>query len=115
MQSCHALREFVQDHPEIDRAWYDTSNYLALLSVPTERDLDALIKKASAKGVRFSVFREPDIGNEITAIVLEPKGKRLCGNLQLALREHHEDRRTGNGKRILHEELADQFCHSTER
>jgi len=102
VQSCHALREFVQEHPGIDREWHENSNYLALLSVPTERDLDALIAKASAKGVRFSVFREPDIGNEITAVVLEPKGKRLCGHLPLALGSGHGTNRRRDENTIRH-------------
>lgn len=82
----HALREFVQEHPEIDREWYTKSNYLALLVVKNEQDLVSLLHKAAAKGLRSSVFKEPDIGNAITAIALEPgpKSKRLCSSLPLA-------------------------------
>jgi peptidyl-tRNA hydrolase len=86
VQSMHALREFVQEHPETDREWYSKSNYLALLSVKNEHDLVVLLHKAASTGLRVSVFREPDVGNEITAIALEPgpKSKRLCSSLPLA-------------------------------
>lgn len=87
VQSIHALREFINDHPEIDNQWYLNSNYLGLLSVKNEYDLKELMIKASAKGIRVSVFREPDIGDAITAIAMEPSrdSKKLCANLPLAL------------------------------
>jgi len=83
----HALREFVQDHPEIDQEWYSKSNYLGLLSVKSENDLILLLEKAMSRGIRASAFREPDIGDRITAIVLEPspQSRRLCSSLPLAL------------------------------
>jgi peptidyl-tRNA hydrolase len=89
VQSCHALREFASKHPDIDREWYSKSNYLGLLSVKDEYDLKDMILKASHCGIKYAVFREPDIGNQITAIALEPgsKAKKLCARLPLALRE----------------------------
>jgi hypothetical protein len=79
----------VNDHPDIDMEWYSKSNYLGLLSVRDEYDLKELVSKACKFGIRYSVFREPDIGNQITAICLAPgpKTKRLCSRLPLALRE----------------------------
>ena len=44
-QSCHALREFIEIHPEIDKAWYKDSNYLVILSVNNEFSLELLIEK----------------------------------------------------------------------
>ena len=48
------------------------------------------MEKAKAKGIQTSVFQEPDIGNEITAIALEPSDttRRLVSNLPLALKEN---------------------------
>jgi hypothetical protein len=79
----------VNDHPDIDREWYSKSNYLGLLSVKTENELMALFRKACQYGIRCSVFREPDIGDQITAIALEPgpMSKRLCSKLPLALKD----------------------------
>ncbi len=84
----HALRQFTSEHPEIDKAWFEQSNYLGLLSVANESELLQLIEQATVRDIRFSIFREPDIDNQITAIALEPgpKSKKLCGRLPLALR-----------------------------
>lgn len=88
VQSMHALRQFTAEHPEIDRIWFEQSNYLGLLSVSDEKELNNLIEQATAHDIRFSIFREPDIDNEITAIALAPgpKAKKLCSRLPLALR-----------------------------
>lgn len=87
VQSMHALRQFTAEHPEVDREWFERSNYLGLLSVSDEIELKNLIERASLQGIRFSIFREPDIEDQITAIALEPgpKSKKLCSRLPLAL------------------------------
>lgn len=89
VQSMHALRQFTAEHPEIDKEWFEQSNYLGLLSVANEYELNQLIEKALTQGIKFSVFKEPDVDNEITAIALEPgtKTKKLCANIKLALRD----------------------------
>lgn len=83
----HALRQFVKDHPEIDKEWFEVSNYLGFLSVKDEHELIKLAEAALQKGIKFSIFREPDIDNQITAIALSPcpGSKKLCRNLHLAL------------------------------
>jgi hypothetical protein len=89
VQSMHALRQFTAEHPEVDKHWFEKSNYLGLLSVSNENELTRLIEKAHHQGIKFSIFREPDIEDQITAIALEPgvKSKKLCSGLKLALRE----------------------------
>jgi hypothetical protein len=84
----HALRQFTAEHPEIDKLWFEQSNYLGLLSVSNEKELMSLAEQATAHEIHFSIFREPDIDNEITAIALAPgpKSKKLCSRLPLALR-----------------------------
>ena len=67
------------------------SNYICCLSVQNEQELQNLIEKALRNNIRFSVFKEPDIEDQVTAIALEPgqktkKTKKLCSNLKLALR-----------------------------
>jgi hypothetical protein len=88
VQSCHALRQFVADHPNVDAEWFKASNYLALLSVDSEVELMRIIVAASDAKVRWSAFREPDVGGQITAIALEPSPKslELCKTLPLALK-----------------------------
>lgn len=85
VQAAHALRQFVADHPRVDREWFEVSNTLALLSVPTETDLHALLKRARDRHIEVAPFREPDRDNELTAIALGPRGKKLTQSLPLAL------------------------------
>ena len=83
-QACHALRQFVAEHPETDRAWFEGSNNLVVLQVPSEGALLALAERAH--GVPASVFREPDLGDQATAIAIGPAGSALVAQLPLALR-----------------------------
>jgi len=89
VQSGHAAIQYVFEHPECAKNWFENSNYLGFLAVQNEQELVNLINKASEKEIKFSVFREPDIDNQITAIALEPGllSKKLCSNLRLALRK----------------------------
>lgn len=86
VQSMHAARQFTAEHPEVEREWFEKSNHLALLRVPDERSLERLIERAEMRGVRYSVFREPDLGNCLTAAAFEPgrPGRRVCSGLPLA-------------------------------
>jgi len=88
VQSCHAMRQFTADHPEVDNDWFAKSNYLALLSVDNEIELMRLLVAATDAGLRSSAFREPDVGGAITAIAIEPhpKAAELCKSLPLALK-----------------------------
>ena len=92
VQSMHASRQYAHEHPEIERRWFEESNHLCMLSVRDERALEALIQKAARTGVTFAVFREPDLGDSITAAAFEPgaRGQRLCSGLQLALRSESQ-------------------------
>lgn len=87
-QACHALRQFSEEHPDIDRVWFKESNYIVCLSVKNEEKLDTLIDKAYVNGIKLSKFRESDLENQITAIAIEPgnKAKKLCSHLPLALK-----------------------------
>lgn len=85
IQACHAMTEFLVEHAKRGAAWHAESNTLALLSVPNEEVLLRLASKASRRGFQLSMFREPDRGNELTAIALEPLAKPLVRQLPLAL------------------------------
>ena len=88
MQSIHAAIQFKFEHPEISINWFEKSNYLGLLSVENEGELIKLAEQAKELGISYSIFREPDIDNQITAIALAPgpKSKKLCSRLPLALK-----------------------------
>ena len=89
VQSGHALIEFCLEHNDIANSWHKNSNYLAYLSVKDELELLFLIDKAQSRGIIVSIFREPDIDNQVTAIAIEPstEARRLCRNLPCALKE----------------------------
>ena len=60
--------------------------HLVLGKVKDEPELLKWADKLDAKGVKFSMFREPDIGNQATALATEPlyNGKRsILKNVKL--------------------------------
>lgn len=89
VQSCHAIRQFTADHPDRDQEWFKSSNYLAWLSTENEIELMRLLVAAQDLGLKWSAWREPDVGGAITAIAIEPSPKtvELCKNLPRALKE----------------------------
>lgn len=72
VQSGHAAIDFQHDFPVEAQEWQTKSNYLAFLTVANEQELINLATKAILMGIKHTVFREPDINNEITAIAFEP-------------------------------------------
>jgi hypothetical protein len=59
------------------------------LAAKNEEELINLTHRLIKKGIKFSLFSEPDLDNEITAIAIEPgdKGRRITGSFPLALRD----------------------------
>ena len=92
VQGMHSGIQFQHEHPEIAKEWHDKSKYLVHLSARDEHHLQDLIFKAEHKNIKYSIFREPDIGNEITAVAFEPsdKSKRMLSSLPLALQNENE-------------------------
>jgi peptidyl-tRNA hydrolase len=72
VQAAHAAIDFQHQHPVEALQWNKFSNYLVFLTVENEDDLIKLITKADLLGIKHTVFREPDIGNQITAVAFEP-------------------------------------------
>lgn len=89
LQGCHAAIEFQHEHPEIAKEWNINSKYLIFLSVENEIELQKLLRKIQFKELKYSMFFEPDIGNQLTAIALEPgqTSEKLVSNLPLMLKE----------------------------
>lgn len=87
-QSCHVAFSFSQEFPKITSHWMKESNYICVLSIENEQELVKLIDKARNLDLRFSIFRESDLEDQITAIALEPgeRSRKLCRNLKLALK-----------------------------
>lgn len=71
--------------PDLVKKWNQESNYIVCLVVENEMELKILLNKAGDLKIKAVEFREPDLDNAMTAIVLEPssKAKELCRNLKL--------------------------------
>lgn len=72
VQSTHAAINFIFEYPARAGPWFKDSNYLVQLSVKNENQLKLLIRNCDKYQLRYTVFREPDLNNEITAIAIEP-------------------------------------------
>jgi hypothetical protein len=69
--------------------WYTESTYLILLAVPDEYALGNLTGKLLDADQIVTLWREPDMGNELTSIAVAPSeaAQRILANLPLLLRE----------------------------
>ena len=83
VQSTHSAIRFQHEHSEIAKDWDINSQYLACLSTKDEESLKQLIKKAESKDIKYTVFIEPDINNEMTSVTFEPSdlARRLTSSL----------------------------------
>ena len=92
VQSIHAAQQFAIDFPIANARWHEKSNYLGLLSVKDEVALKRLATKATRVGLAVSLFCEPDVDWQVTAIAIEAGSisRKLCKRLKLplALREY---------------------------
>jgi hypothetical protein len=88
-QSCHAMAQFMCENTELAKYWACNSNYICVLEIDDEAALHGLVSRAKEQDIVVSCFVEPDFGNSLTAIALEPRlqSKKLCSNLKLALRD----------------------------
>lgn len=85
----HALVDYQHQFPTEAKSWHTNSNYLAFLTVKDEEALIDLISRASLRGITFSIFREPDLDNQITAVAFEPSeaSRKLTSSLPLLGKE----------------------------
>lgn len=89
-QLLHAAVQFEKEHFEIQNEWFNKSNHIVLLSCENEESLKNLILRANIKDIKSSVFTEPDLNNELTAVAFEPCEDtcKLVSNLPLAFKEY---------------------------
>jgi pentose-5-phosphate-3-epimerase len=83
----HSLSQFSLEHHQTFKQW--GNNYIVCLSIENENKLKQLIQKLHDNHIKFSVFTEPDIDNQITSIAIEgtDKASRLTSSLPLSLKE----------------------------
>ena len=85
VQAGHAIADWTAEHPQDAAGWRTTSNSLIVLTAADEQALYALIAKAERRNIPLTCFREPDLGDEITAVALTPGDltRKLCSNQPL--------------------------------
>lgn len=91
VQSGHAAINFIFEHPDRAGPWFKNSNYLVMLETQNEQSLINLIEKCEKKKLKFTIFREPDLNNQITAIAVEPSDetKKVVSNLPLLFKNQN--------------------------
>ena len=89
VQASHAAIDFQYQHSVEAKEWQRKSNYLALLTVSNEQELIKLVTKAILLGIKHTIFREPDLDNQITAVAFEPSdmSKKLTSSCPLLGKE----------------------------
>lgn len=76
VQGGHAVAQYLIDHPS-GRTW--NNDYL----IYCYADVDKWMRKLSRKGYDFSMFREPDLDNKLTAIAVQDNDGKIFKNLPL--------------------------------
>ena len=99
VQSTHAAIDFVFEHPSRAGPWHKESNTLVMLTVKDEKGLHHLIRKCEYLRLSYTAFREPDIGNQLTAICIEPHPEtyKMVQNLPLLIPKTEQNEQDNNG------------------
>jgi hypothetical protein len=86
VQAGHSIHSYCLKHPDKCKEWNDNHKTLIYLEAK-EGDIYAKMNECHMKGITFTHFDEPDIGNRLTACCFEPmqsdKGKILFGGFKL--------------------------------
>lgn len=78
VQSGHAIAQYLIDHnPHLSGLW--TNGSIINLELGSEKSLKKWINKLELLNLKYSLFREPDMNNEITSIAILHKGDIFRG------------------------------------
>lgn len=77
-QSSHSLAQYLIEHqPHTKNEW--NNGYIIHLELGNEKSLKRWINKFEQNGIKFSLFREPDMNNQITSIATLHEGDIFKG------------------------------------
>lgn len=79
VQAGHAVAEWLLQHGQVTE-WQNGT--LIYLGIENEKELEHWSQKLDQKNMKWTVFREPDIDNQMTAIACLHDGK-VFSNLRL--------------------------------
>jgi hypothetical protein len=83
-QAIHAAFTFWNQYPEIAQLWYTDSNNIVVLEDENLGSLVLDVLDQEDNPLAVSFFHEPDLGNKLTSICVEPRGWKKLSNLRLA-------------------------------
>lgn len=91
-QIAHVVAEFTLNNPDVAKTWHSLSNSLIVLEAKNAEELSVLQAEAKSRGIGVTEFREPDLGDEITALAFSPSDdtRKLLSNLRCAGRNVNE-------------------------
>lgn len=93
-QIAHATAEFILSRTATAQHWTKTSNSLIVLEARNAEHLSELLEQAKTNNITAIEFREPDMGDEITAIAFAPSSETrdLLADLPCAGRTHRSEK-----------------------
>ena len=88
-QVAHATTEFAAHNRSAFSYWHTNSQFIIVLAVKDQQELSQLANKLENNDCLVESFKEPDLGNQLTAIAISPKdyekAKPILSNIPLAL------------------------------
>jgi hypothetical protein len=97
--------------------WHEVSNSIIVVETENAEALSALQELAKSRGIGVTEFREPDLGDEITALAFQPSAatRKLLSNLPLAGRHIHDQKSRLDRERKLRRLSAEmENCEQTK-
>jgi peptidyl-tRNA hydrolase len=87
-QSNHAIADFSIKNNKLFNRWYEASNYIIVLEINNEDELQKLYSKLVSNGADVISFHEPDIDNQMTSVCFygTPEMRKITQSLDLALK-----------------------------
>lgn len=85
-QLVHGMASFAAEHPDAFASWREEgSNTVVCLEVKGLPHLEGMLAEATKMELALSSFREPDLDDALTCVVLAPssRAKKLCRILPL--------------------------------
>lgn len=116
-QTAHVVAEFIMQQPEIAQRWHKISNSVIVLETENAKKLTELKTSAETLGLTVVLFREPDLGDEITALAFAPgaKTREFLSNLPCAGRSlKNQDSLKEREKRLRTMSFAMMDCEQTK-
>lgn len=105
------MAEFALEHPDIASHWNRLSSSLIVLTAANAAALTELQEKARDRGIQVTEFREPDFGDEITALAFAPSDatRRLLSNLPCARARGESARFAPDGTQLTPARTIDEL------